>query len=496
MKQYRYFVLCLFLLILAAAVAAEAAYPDADPPAGGLSVLGTLPAARSLSNSTDTTIGVLFDRPVDRASIHAGTFMAFGKWSGPVSGAYSFANGDRAAILTPAEPFAAGEMVMVVLSNQVKGADGSFLRSAGYSFVFWTRTRQTQLRFSPVQLLSTRSNPNDPTQAYGGVATDLNNDGWLDLTIVNEITADLRVFLNRADGSGRFNDFIEPTFPAGNRASPIEPSDFNGDGNADVAVANIDDNSISILLGNGDGTFAPQQEVAVGRSPRGVAILDADGDGDADVVNTNSFGAGSLSLLVNNGNGVFNPPINFEGGATGEWAVMAADMNEDGIMDLVVGAQSSSTMLVLGGNGDGTFTQLSSQSAGGAVWMINVSDLNGDGHDDVATVNSSTNNGAILFGDGLGNLSAPTTYNLDPFPLATDLGDMDGDGDLDWITSSFLGDWWLLTNNGQGQFTFRREFPSTSAGSCALPLDIDNDGDLDLGLIDEIADQVVVVRNR
>lgn len=84
----------------------------------------------------------------------------------------------------------------------------------------------------------------------------------------------------------------------------------------------------------------------------------------------------------------------------------------------------------------------------------------------------------------------------DPFPLATDLGDVDGDGDLDWVPSSFLGDWSLFTNDGLGNFTFRRSFPASQAASCALMFDSDNDGDLDLALIDEVADEVILVINR
>ncbi len=484
-------------LVLVAGVVGRTV-PSAIAEGGELLVVGVRPAPRTIGAPVGASIRVVLDRAVDRSTVTGEAFSAFGRWSGPAPGTFSFANQDRTVILRPSQTFSAGEQVMVVLSNQIRAADGSALRSAGYSFQFWTRSAPSTMRFGLADVMSTRSIPSEHTQSYGGVATDLNNDGWLDLTIVNEITADLRVFLNRADGSGLFNNFIEPTFPVGDRASPSEASDFNGDGNPDLAVANIDANSVSIVLGNGDGTFAPQQEVPVGQAPRGIAVLDADGDGDADIVNTNSYGAGSLSLLVNDGSGVFGRPVFFEGGWDNEWALAAADMNEDGILDLVVGAQdlSGPAIVVNLGNGDGTFTFASSQSAGGAVWMLNTSDVNGDGHDDVVTANSLNNNGAILLGDGVGGLAAPTLVPLDPFPLATDLGDVDGDGDLDWATSSYSGDWWLLTNDGQGQFTLAREFPSTSAASCALFFDSDNDGDLDLALIDEVADQVLVIKTR
>ncbi len=464
-------------------------------PAGELTVLSVEPVARSLQAPVDTPITVRFDRAVDRDSVIDGqSFVAFGRWSGSVAGAFHFTDDDQTVILLPDQPFSAGEAVMVILSHDLQAADGSFLRSAGYSFQFWTQARSADMDFVEIAVMSTRTTPGETTQSYGGIATDLNGDRFCDITIVNEDTGDLRVFMNQADRSGLYDDFIEPPFPVNDRASPSEPADFNRDGIPDICVANINTHSVSILLGVGDGTFHPQQEVAVGAAPRGIAVLDVDGDGDVDIVNTNS-GSSNLSVLLNDGSGVFGPPTFFEGGSSGEWALAAADMNEDGILDLVIGAQSGQKIMVSLGNGDGTFTTASIQNANGLVWMLVCGDVNGDGHEDVAAVNSFSNRGVILIGDGRGGLAPPQSYSLDPFALATDLGDLDGDGDLDWVTSSFNGDWRVFTNDGLGNFTFFQEVDATQAASCALLFDFDNDGDLDMGLIDELADVVVLMKN-
>lgn len=460
-----------------------------------LTVIGVEPAAHVLTAPANSPIVVRFDRPVNRASILTGrSFWAFGRWSGTASGTYTFSDGDATVTLTPDQPFSAGENVMVVLSHDITGADAVPLRAAGFSYQFWTAAAPATMRFSVADQMTTRTVPAVTSRAYGGIATDLNGDRFLDITIVNEDTADLRVFLNRADGTGTFSEFLQPTFAVNNRASPSEPSDFNHDGIPDICVANINTSSVSILMGNGDGTFAPQQEVVVAAAPRGIAVLDVDGDGDIDIVNTNATG-NNLSLLINDGTGVFGAPVFFEGGGTGEWALAAADMNDDGILDLVIGARTSQQILVQTGNGDGTFTLVSSQSSGGSVWMLVCGDVNGDGTEDVAGVNSSQNNGAILLGDGTGQLAVPVTRPVDPFPLATDLGDLDGDGDLDWVTSSFGGDWFVFTNDGSGTMTFQQELLAPSAASCCLMFDADNDGDLDLGLIDELADVVIVMSN-
>ena len=462
--------------------------------AGELAVITVEPPPHALQAPIDGPIVIQFNQPVLHESITAGSFWAFGRGSGTVQGTYTFANNDKTVTLTPDHPFSAGEHVMVILSHDIQSADGSPLRSAGYSYQFCVKAQPAEMAFEQSDILSTNIPAGASSRPYGGIASDLNNDGWLDLTIVNEDTADLRVFLNLADGTGQYGDFLQPPFAVNDRASPSEPADFNHDGFVDICVANINTNTVSILLGAGDGTFGPQQQIIVGSAPRGIAVLDADGDGDLDIVNTNA-GSSNMSLLLNDGSGVFGPPIFFEGGGDGEWALAAADMNDDGILDLVIGARTSQEILVDAGNGDATFTHISSQSAAGAVWMLVCGDLDGDGVEDVSTANSSANNGAILLGKGDGTLGPPVTYATDQFPLATDLGDLDGDGDLDWVTSSFGGDWQLFTNDGDGTFVFAQEFAAPVAASCALLLDIDNDGDLDLALIDELADVVMVMKN-
>lgn len=483
---------CLCFRMLAAALPACLALAAAAP-AQQINVVSVEPASNALNAPVDAAITVTFDRPVDRGTVSDRSFWAFGRWSGRAVGSFSFSDGDRVVALAPDQPFSAGETVMVILSHDIRGAGGEPLRPGGYSYLFWTAAQPSGLHFETVQTLSTRSNPNTRTRAYGALATDLNGDRFLDLTTINEDSADLRVFLNKAEGNCEMHPFSGP-YPVNRRASPNEPSDFNHDGFADVCVANISTNTISVLLGRGDGTFQPQTQYAVGGAPRGIAVLDVNGDGHIDIVNTNSSSS-NLSMLRNLGDGTFAPPVYFEGGGAGEYALAAADMNEDGLLDLVGSAANSSRIVVLTNNGDGSFTLASTQSSGGYTWMIALGDVNGDGHVDVAGCNAfSPGSGAILLGDGAGSLAPPVSYITDEFPLATDLGDLDGDGDLDWINSSFSGDWSLYVNDGSGRFLFHREFPASSAASCATMYDGDNDGDLDLALIDELDDTVQILR--
>lgn len=384
---------------------------------------------------------------------------------------------------------------MVIVANTIQANDGTPFRSSGLSYQFYVRAaEQPNLNLVAIDSLTTRTVPSESSRAYGGFATDLNEDGWMDITIVNEDTADLRTFLNRADSTGLFEPFLTPPAPVNDRASPSEPSDFNRDGHADVCVVNIDTNSVSVLLGRGDGTFHPQQEITVGSVPRGIAVLDVDGDGDTDIVNSN-LGTSNIALMLNDGNGVFGKATFFDAGANGEWSLAAADMDNDNLLDIVVGAQNSQRILVNKCNGDGTFSFSSSTQSGGRTWMLSCGDLNGDGNNDVASVNSSNNNATILMGDGSGGLAPPSPYATDNFPLAIDLGDFDGDGDLDLISSSFAGDWLLFTNDGAGNFSLDQELFAPVAASCSLAVDIDNDRDLDLVLVDELEDVIIIMQN-
>ncbi len=464
-----------------------------------LQVTELSPRPNGLNAPIDTSIRIEFDRALDPSTVTSDNIGAFGRWSGPVGGSLQLIDANQTILFQPDTTFTSGDLVSVSLSGNLLAADGASLQAGGFSQQFWTRSQRVRnLSFTETAVMPTGA----PGRPYGGVATDLNNDGWLDITMVNEDSFDLKVFMNKADGSGTFHPYITPTTAIGRRASPSEPADFNADGNADLAIANINDDTVSIVLGNGDGTFMPQQTINVGDHPRGIAVLDFDGDGDVDVVNTNRFGS-TLSLIENTGNGVFDSsPVTIDAGLNGEWSLMAGDMNNDGLADLVVGDGDANQIRVLTSNGNGTFTPQAIQDTGGRSWQLVLGDVNGDGNIDVASANAQNNNGAILMGNGDGTLGAATTYNVavmgsggNGFPLATDLGDLDGDGDLDWITSSFNGDWVVLENDGSGNYSYSMELQAPDAASCSLMADFDNDGDLDLALVDELDNLVIIKRN-
>lgn len=461
--------------------------------AGELSVVGTTPAANATNAANFAKISVTFDRAVDPNTLNSATFAIFGRVSGAGEGTYFLSPDGATVTFAPHRVFASGETVTVALSRHLRAADGSPLRNAGYTFQFWIKPRRVTLSLAVFDVISTNAGA-ESSRPYGGSASDVNHDNFVDLLMINEDTNDLRVFLNTADGAGNFANFIQPTFPLAGTPSPSEPGDFDGDGETDICVANYDGDKISVLRGNGNGTFGPQTTINVGSTPVGVAAFDADGDGDMDIVCANED-SDDYSVALNNGNGAFAPAVTYDTGRTGERGLAAVDMNRDGILDLVIGCFGGTDMTVSLGDGDGTFTMHDFRDAGGWPWMVVAGDLNGDGHADAVSGNGPANNAGVYLNDGAGHLLAPTFGSTDPSCIAVDLGDLDGDGDLDLATSSFGGDWKIFINNGTGGFSSLMEFNAPQAASCASPIDIDGDRDLDLALTDELDDTVTLVKN-
>jgi hypothetical protein len=407
---------------------------SASVTAGDLAVVSVSPARAGLNAPVGTSVSVTFDRPVNPASVNSASFRVFGRWSGTAEGPFTFTNNNHTVTLTPINHFSAGENVMVNLSHDLLAADGSPMRAAGYSWRFWTRTRPACWSFTQIDQFSNRTTPGVNTRIYGALGSDLNNDGWLDITTINEDSNDLRIFLNRADATGLYHPFLQPPSAGLHEMSPNEPADFNNDGFTDVCVCSSATGNVLVFLGLGNGAFMTPQVIGVGTSPLGICVLDVEGDGDLDIVNGN-YSSSSLSLLLNNGSGVFGSPAYFESSGAGEYGVASADMNNDGILDLVIGARSSNSVVIMLGTGAGGFIGGGTANNVGSTWQIGAGDVNGDGFEDVNVANSFSNTGAIILGNGAGGLGTPAIYQVPNHAVATDLADLDGDGDLVWTVS-------------------------------------------------------------
>jgi hypothetical protein len=316
------------------------------------------------------------------------------------------------------------------------------------------------------------------TTPQGITTADFNGDGKLDLAVANSGSNTVSILLGNGDGT-----FTTKSTPAaGSGSNWVVVGDFNEDGIPDLAVSNLNANTVSILLGHGDGTFTLKSSPATGLHPLSVTTGDFNGDGHLDLAVSNS-GAATVTVLLGDGTGSFTTSSTPAVGSAPQ-VIVAGDFNEDGILDLAVSNESSNTVSVLLGIGNGTFQSQATIAVGGSGFPIGLiaADLEGTHHLDLAALNAS--DVAILRGNGLGSFTLignPTTGTSDL--IAAVAGDYNGDGKLDLVVSDrAAGKAFLLPGNGNGTFGTKLTF-TTAAGSFGVATaDFNGDGGLDLAV--------------
>jgi hypothetical protein len=314
------------------------------------------------------------------------------------------------------------------------------------------------------------------------VVADFNGDGKPDVAIPNTSNT-VSILLGNGDGT-----FKTPaTYATGNFPYTVAAADVNHDGRVDLAVTNTGDNTVSVLIGNGDGTFQPHVDYAVGAlgdTQDSMVFADFNRDGNLDLAVGNYFG-GTVSVLLGNGDGTFQPQLVTQTFAAVSLA--AGDFNGDGILDLAVAGGGITIWL---GNGDGTFTQGASVRANSPLEVV-AADLNGDAKFDLAAVNGSTL--YIALGNGDGTFQSPVMYATAGASSSLVVADFNGDGKQDLVTngsanysndnqyvqvlSTFVG-------NGDGSFQAAIEEPAGAGALGFAAADFNSDGMIDLGTID------------
>ncbi len=261
----------------------------------------------------------------------------------------------------------------------------------------------------------------------GAIAVaDVNHDGKPDIIVANVDDGTVSVLLG--DGKGHFRPAPGSPFPCNANPNDIAVADMNGDGNPDLVIANHQTPYITVLLGDGKGGFKPSAHSPFATKsyphPHGVAVGDFTGDGKPAVV-TDSWGNNQILLIPTDGKGnLILPGEFFPADLHTDSGVRAADFNRDGHLDIVTVNQSAGVVGLLLGDGKGGFRKApgSPLPAGDTPWMFTVGDVNGDGNPDVAVIpyerdmHDRRNLGVtVLLGDGKGGL---TTMRGSPFSLA------------------------------------------------------------------------------
>jgi len=257
---------------------------------------------------------------------------------------------------------------------------------------------------------------------------------------------------------------------------------FNHDGKLDLAVASAccPSGGVSVLLGNGDGTFRAGVNYVAGVSPESLVAVDLNHDGNLDLAVVSQ--ASYVAVLLGNGDGTFQNATESPAVPVGERYVATGDFNQDGKIDLVMRADGNAITVLLG-NGDGTFQNALTTYAPFSVETVGVGDVNGDGKLDLVTGgtfgSSSTLN--LWLGNGDGTFDYGETYQDSEFPTSIVLADFNRDGKLDLGVIN-LGDIQVMLGNGDGTFQSVSFEYTMGENDWGVAADLNGDGKLDLAV--------------
>ncbi len=304
-------------------------------------------------------------------------------------------------------------------------------------------------------------------------AADFNGDGKPDLAVANQ-GGSVSVLLGNGDGT-----FLAPVnYVTGQQPVYVVTGDFNRDGKTDLAVINAGDTNVSILLGHGDGTFQAAMNFQVGGLPQAAAIGDFNGDGISDLPVENSNN--DVGILIGNGGGTFRSATFAVAGASPD-GVTIGDFNGDSKADLAVVNLNGNDVSVFLGNGDGTFQAAVSFTAGSSPRSVIAGDFNADGKLDLAVTNFSGNNVSVLLGIGEGSFQPAVNYPAGNGPTGLVSGDFNGDGKPDLaVASGGSSAVTILRGNGDGTFQAPVGYPTASASNSVAIADFNGDGIADL----------------
>ena len=385
-------------------------------------------------------------------------------------------------------------------------------------------------------------------QPHALAAADLNGDGKLDIVVLNSTDNTISVLLGNGDGTFKAQTAAEasaqtgtpaPTYPTGQGPLSLVVADMNGDGIPDIVTANFTDSTLSVLTGKGDGTFKLRTALLTGLGPIFVTAADLNNDGKMDLLVNNNLDD-TLGVLLNAGKGLFRTmtttrlgrrlanayfqmmvvgdfkhdgklgvittttsldgntviylPGKGDGGfeparsfVTGlQTAYLAvADVNGDGLPDLLAGSVANNTIRVMLGNSNGGLNAGPDYSANGigagnTVQRFAVADFSGTGKPDIAAVNSSGSFMQLLYNDGTGRFHLKNSYVTGATPSDVETTDLNGDGHLDLVeTDAADGTLGVRLGNGDGTFQPVQTYRVGQNPQRVLLVDVDHDGNLD-----------------
>ena len=389
------------------------------------------------------------------------------------TGTYSANSAGNILSFTPTQPFLVGETVSYTLTSGLTASGSMALTPFVGSFVVGTGTTITSRTAASSGTLAGTSSASVGIGPSSVAVGDFNGDGYPDLAVVNTGGGSVTILYNNKSGgfpetaNGSAAGDVE-TLSVGSSPRSVTVGDFNGDGYPDLAVTNFVSSSVTIFYNNGSGGFAATtsgsaagdyETVSVGTQPGFIAVGDFNGDGHPDLALANYEGQ-SVTILYNDGSGGFAETTS--GSAAGDYetvnvgtrpeSIALGDFNGDGHPDLALADYVGNSVTILYNNGSGGFAATTTGSAAGDYetvsvgtepYSVAVGDFNGDGYPDLAVTNFRGNNLQYLLNGGAsspGKFASSRTVAVGSLPISVAVGDFNGDGRLDAVVTTETAD--------------------------------------------------------
>jgi hypothetical protein len=320
-------------------------------------------------------------------------------------------------------------------------------------------------------------------------AADFNGDDKPDLAVANALGQSVQVALGNGDGT-----FQDPqTYALGVRPAWLAVGDLNGDLKPDVVTADPSADSISVLLNTGSGTLGAPVRVGTGTNAHGasfVALADLNGDGKLDAITANSA-SDTVSIFLGNGNGTFQAPVSYAVGGQGPAAVAIGDVNGDGQPDLVVADTKTNDVRLFLGNGNGTFQTAQTLAVGAAPESVALADLRGNHRLDIVTANGVDNTVSVLLNNGGGSFQAAVAYAVGNTPVVVLAQDVNGDSKPDLVTANNADNSLsVLAGNGDGTLQAATGYGIGAAPTAVVAADVNGDGRPELIAADSVGNEL------
>ena len=351
-------------------------------------------------------------------------------------------------------------------------------------------------KFSTIRLYSTGNSSYPIAIALG----DFNNDSRLDIIVANYLPSNIGVFLGY--GNGHFATMMTYSTGKNSLSSDVTVADFNNDGRLDIAVVNYVTSNVGILCGYGNGTFANQVIFSSGYAsgPRCIAVGDFNRDNQLDIA-TGNFDANNVGILFGYGNGSFASVITYPvGNGSAPFDISVDDFNNDNISDIAVASIGTNGIVVLFGFGDGSFLLGSPYSTGigSSPTSLANGDFNKDGRLDIAVVNQKSNTIGIFLGDDNKPFAGVTTYTTGAGsrPHSVALGDFNNDSLFDIVVASYgTNSVGILFGGPHRNFNYTQICPTEYGASpySVAVSDFNNDSYLDIVVANSGTDNIVIL---